>query len=155
MGIRRRYAEREVARALLGAVEARRRGLARGLCAVGEMAVAQARTHGSYRDRTGNLRASVGYAVALDGRPVGPGDLGEGLPGAGNPGRAAALRAVRGYPRGASLVVAAGMRCSRARSCWRGHGRGRWWRGGWARWGRRVKGMVKNGKERRISYGAW
>ena len=110
MGIRRRYAEREVARALLGAVEARRRGLARGLCAVGEMAVAQARTHGSYRDRTGNLRASVGYAVARDGRPVGPGDLGEGLPGAGNPGRAAALRAVRGYPRGASLVVAAGMR---------------------------------------------
>lgn len=36
----------------------------------GEMAVNEARTAGSYQDRTGNLRASKGYAIILNGRIV-------------------------------------------------------------------------------------
>lgn len=35
-----------------------------------ESAINEARTAGSYRDVTGNLRASVGYAIILNGRIV-------------------------------------------------------------------------------------
>lgn len=47
---------------------------------VGEEAVGVARDTGSYRDRTGNLRSSVGYAVWLDGKRVG-GSSGSGAGG--------------------------------------------------------------------------
>lgn len=35
---------------------------------VGEEAINKARINGEYRDRTGNLRASVGYIVLIDGQ---------------------------------------------------------------------------------------
>ena len=70
MGIRRRYTEAEVAHALAEAVEAQKGAVARWLCYVGEAAVAEAREGGSYTDRTGNLRSSVGYVVSMDGRAV-------------------------------------------------------------------------------------
>lgn len=70
MGIRRRYTEADVAHALAEAVEAQKGAVARWLCYVGEAAVAEAREGGSYTDRTGNLRSSVGYVVSMDGRAV-------------------------------------------------------------------------------------
>lgn len=36
----------------------------------GEMAVNEARTNGSYKDQTGNLRSSKGYAIIIDGKIV-------------------------------------------------------------------------------------
>ena len=38
------------------------------LSAIGEQVVNAARTEGSYKDRTGNLRSSVGYVICVDGR---------------------------------------------------------------------------------------
>ena len=35
---------------------------------VAELAINEARSNGSYRDVTGNLRSSVGYAIIIDGR---------------------------------------------------------------------------------------
>lgn len=106
MPIERKYKESDVARALADAVEGQKRAAARWLCYVGEAAVAEARTNGSYTDRTGNLRSSVGYAVSMDGRVVQAAGFKDGDGGAG---RAFALRCVREYPLGAALVVVAGM----------------------------------------------
>lgn len=106
MGIRRRYTEADVAHALAEAVEAQKGAVARWLCYVGEAAVAEAREGGSYTDRTGNLRSSVGYVVSIDGRTVQTAGFG-GAGGAA--GRELALRLVREYPEGAALVVTAGM----------------------------------------------
>ena len=38
------------------------------LTKAGELCIAEARTSGSYTDRTGNLRNSVGYVVLVDGK---------------------------------------------------------------------------------------
>lgn len=40
------------------------------LCELGEKCVEEARLMGSYKDRTGNLRSSVGYGVYRDGQQV-------------------------------------------------------------------------------------
>ena len=40
------------------------------LAEVGELCVAEARSSGNYTDRTGNLRSSIGFVVALDGKVV-------------------------------------------------------------------------------------
>lgn len=40
------------------------------LSRVGEMCVIEARTNGSYIDRTGNLRSSIGYVIARNGVDV-------------------------------------------------------------------------------------
>lgn len=37
---------------------------------VGERCVEEARLHGSYTDRTGNLRSSIGYALLRDGKVI-------------------------------------------------------------------------------------
>ena len=41
-----------------------------GLTAIGEECLSQARIKGSYKDQTGNLRSSTGYAVLRDGKIV-------------------------------------------------------------------------------------
>ena len=41
--------------------------LVKMLCYVGEQCLKEARENGSYMDRTGNLRSSIGYAVVRDG----------------------------------------------------------------------------------------
>lgn len=40
------------------------------LCYVGESCIAEARDGGTYQDRTGNLRSSIGYAVIWNGRVI-------------------------------------------------------------------------------------
>ena len=37
---------------------------------VGEKCINEAREYGSYQDRTGNLRSSIGYIVLKDGKPI-------------------------------------------------------------------------------------
>ena len=56
--------------------------LTRQLCYIGEAALKAAREKGSYTDRTGNLRNSTGYVVAVGGRIVTTGgfDKAQGLP---------------------------------------------------------------------------
>lgn len=56
--------------------------LTRQLCYIGEAALKAAREKGSYTDRTGNLRNSTGYVVAIGGKIVTTAgfDKSEGLP---------------------------------------------------------------------------
>jgi hypothetical protein len=44
------------------------RVMANALCYVGEQCIAEARNGGTYTDRTGNLRSSIGYAVLINGK---------------------------------------------------------------------------------------
>jgi len=79
------------------------------LASVGERCVAEAVGNGNYTDRTGNLRSSIGYVVAVDGSVVAEGGFGAaGGPEGPQAGRSKAAGLVLGS-RGAVLVVVAGM----------------------------------------------
>jgi len=51
-------------------VDKKKTELAQGLSVFGEELVNDARNEGSYKDRTGNLRASIGYTVTSGGKAV-------------------------------------------------------------------------------------
>ncbi len=109
MAIRRLTPEAAIDRYLAAEVAKRERALVRSVRYIGERAVAEARSSGSYRDRTGNLRSSVGYMLLHDGRPIGEaGFTGRGDAGPQR-GKAFCRRVVRSFRRGVALVVAAGM----------------------------------------------
>ena len=82
---------------------------------MGEECVKIAREAGSYQDRTGNLRSSIGYMVMCDGKPVkfGESKVFEGTKGKGDKGavegKALLKRLQTKYPYGIVLVVCAGM----------------------------------------------
>lgn len=88
--------------------ERMRRALIRLLQYCGEACVAEARTRGSYTDRTGNLRSSVGYAVVVDGKVVE-----QSSPSGTAQGGAAAQSFINELaatiPQGTALIVVAGM----------------------------------------------
>lgn len=75
---------------------------------IGEEFIRDARDNGSYKDRTGNLRASIGYAILKDRKIIH-----ESFPGATKAGSAAAKKAIEDYvmkfPTGFALVGVAGM----------------------------------------------
>lgn len=47
-----------------------KRNIVRNMCYVGEHCVNTARSSHTYRDQTGNLSSSIGYAVSIDGHVV-------------------------------------------------------------------------------------
>lgn len=53
---------------ITSSVEAKKRVIADALCYVGERCLIEARDGGTYLDRTGNLRSSIGYAVVINGQ---------------------------------------------------------------------------------------
>ena len=79
---------------------------------LGEMCVNEARQNGSYKDRTGNLRSSIGYGVFKDGQPIGTGGF-EPLEGAtdegSQTGRNLLMKIGGEHTEGYVLVVVAGM----------------------------------------------
>lgn len=83
----------------------------RTLAYCGEVCLNTARSTNSYKDRTGNLRSSIGYVVAVDGRIVNRSDFktvkdgGQGS----KQGAAFAKQLVRRFPKGICLIVVAGM----------------------------------------------
>lgn len=88
------------------------------LAYIGERAVKIARTKGSYTDRTGNLRSSIGYMILMDGQPVVVGDPRtypgdpryQNVPKVGADNAQKLLRELSAkYPKGLSLIVCAGM----------------------------------------------
>ena len=95
--------------------EQRLRGLEqaviRTLTYCGEVCLNVARSTNSYKDQTGNLRSSIGYVVAVDGRIVNQSDF-ETVKKGGNgskQGAAFAKQLVRRFPKGVCLIVVAGM----------------------------------------------
>lgn len=85
------------------------------MCAIGEESVKIAREAGSYQDRTGNLRSSIGYVVLDDGKPVkyGQQKVYKGKKGSGEKGvqqgKALLEQLQTKYPWGIVLIVCAGM----------------------------------------------
>lgn len=83
----------------------------RKLAYCGELCLNVARTQGNYTDRTGNLRSSIGYIVAVDGRVINQSDFqaiktgGQGS----KQGAEFAKQLVRRFPKGICLIVVAGM----------------------------------------------
>lgn len=103
--------EQEIAASLEAAIVYRLHATLRVLQYTGERCVNEARRSQAYKDRTGNLRSSVGYVIAIDGKIVdqsGFDVVKKGKKG-GKIGRSTAKAAVRQYPEGIVLVVVAGM----------------------------------------------
>lgn len=78
---------------------------------VGERCLNAARETNSYKDQTGNLRSSLGYVIAMDGKIVYQSDfeiVKNGKQGAKS-GIQFAKEIVRQFPEGIVLVVVAGM----------------------------------------------
>mgnify|MGYP006872978794 CR=1 FL=1 len=94
-------------------LERQERALIRTLSYVGERCVNEARAYNgkAYTDQTGNLRSSVGYVVAVDGKIRSSSTFETVLNGdeGGKTGKAYAKELVSKYPQGAVLIVVAGM----------------------------------------------
>ena len=73
----------------------------------GEMAVNEARTSGNYQDQTGNLRSSIGYVIAINGKIIE--DNFEGSAEGQNEGKNIAREIARSTP-DIALIVVAGMK---------------------------------------------
>lgn len=88
------------------------RKIIRKLSWVGEQVLNVARSTNSYKDQTGNLRSSIGYIVAANGRVVKMSSfevVKEGADGSKG-GKEYARQLISQYPSGFCLIVVAGMR---------------------------------------------
>lgn len=99
----------EVAAIVKRGVDRIKKAVVDRLCYIGEAACKAAKEKGSYRDITGNLRASIGYMVLLDGK-----EAGVFQPSGNAPRGAAAAKALLEslkdeFPTGAVLILCAGM----------------------------------------------
>lgn len=85
--------------------------LIRNFSYVGEQVLNAARSTNSYKDQTGNLRSSLGYVVAVDGRVADISSFAvvkNGQEGS-KTGADYARKLARKYPKGIVLIVCAGM----------------------------------------------
>lgn len=85
--------------------------LIRNFSYIGEQVLNAARSTDSYKDQTGNLRSSLGYVVAVDGRVANISSFAvvkNGQEGS-KTGADYARKLARKYPKGIVLIVCAGM----------------------------------------------
>lgn len=111
MPIKRLTPKAEIDRFIAARIEAINNALVYNMCAIGEQVLNAARSTKSYKDQTGNLRSSIGYAVSVDGNIVQMSSFdvvkngGEGA----TEGKEYVLQLIRDYPQGIVLIVVAGM----------------------------------------------
>lgn len=87
------------------------KAIVRNMCYVGERCINAARSSHTYRDQTGNLSSSIGYAVSTDGNLVRCSNfqiVKQGQQGAID-GKDYVLDLISQYPKGIVLIVVAGM----------------------------------------------
>jgi hypothetical protein len=70
MGIQRLTPKGNIDRAIENRLELMKQSMYNTLSFVGETCVNYAREHGSYKDQSGNLRSSIGYAVIDNGQVI-------------------------------------------------------------------------------------
>ena len=100
----------EIEKYLQGELAKRRQAIIRNLRYLGEMCINEARDSGSYSDRTGNLRASIGYVVVSDGKHIGAPVLAGGSPeGEAQSRKTIEQEASETTEQGLVLIVVAGM----------------------------------------------
>jgi len=102
---------REIEDYLKEQLERREKALINTLSYVGEACVNEARIGGRYKDRTGNLRSSIGYVLVKEGRVILQSSFEQVKKGAKGTrgGEAFAKRLVSKFPTGICLIVVAGM----------------------------------------------
>jgi hypothetical protein len=110
MPIRRLTPDSAIDNYIENLVERTKQGIIYELYCIGEQCLNQARSTDSYKDRTGNLRSSIGYVIVVDGKidvisSFGLGMLGQGA----SEGEAFAKQTASKFPRGICLIVVAGM----------------------------------------------
>ena len=111
MPIKRQTPDAEIDRWIERETERIIKALVYNLAYVGEQVLNEARSTNSYKDQTGNLRSSIGYVIAVDGRIVQTSSFetvrtgGQGS----QEGRAFAEQLVSQFPKGICLIVVAGM----------------------------------------------
>jgi hypothetical protein len=80
---------------------------------IGEQFVIDARSSGSYKDQTGNLRSSIGYMVLKNGKPVSISNHRSSSRSLGSKGKITKdkflLELAKSYPTGYVLICVAGM----------------------------------------------
>lgn len=117
MPIKQTKPQSAINRAIMKRVVRIRQATIYALSYVGEQVRNEAIARGSYTDRTGNLRNSVGYVIAIDGRAYKVGDFGKGTKTVSAEGKAIgktlAMQLVAQYPQGIVLIVVAGMNYAR------------------------------------------
>lgn len=115
MPIKRLTPNSAIAAHLEAQIKRREDAIIYNLSYVGEQCVAEARTAGSYTDRTGNLRGSTGYVIIKDGQILRSGGF-EPVNGTENGSRGIkdgptfARSLATEYPHGIVLIVVAGMK---------------------------------------------
>ena len=111
MPIKPQTPQAEIDRYIDARVETLKKEVVRRLSHIGEQVINAARSTKSYKDQTGNLRSSIGYVIAVDGRVVEVSsfevvkDGHEGSKG----GKEYALQKISEFPRGIVLLIVAGM----------------------------------------------
>lgn len=103
-----KFSKEQIERIMAKKVTAIEQAILLRLQRVGEQFVTNARNNGSYRDVTGNLRASIGYVVLRNGAQVS-----SAFPGKTNAGRSKAKQVIDDaalkFQRGLVLICVAGM----------------------------------------------
>lgn len=92
-------------------IERLEKALVYNFCAVGEQVLNAARMTNSYKDQTGNLRSSIGYVVAVNGKPVQMSSF-DTVKGGGigtRTGKEYAMQLIENFSQGIVLIVVAGM----------------------------------------------
>ena len=70
----------EIGKYLQGELAKRRQAIVHSLRHLGQKCINEARDNGSYSDQSGNLRASIGYVIMSDGKPLGAPVISGGTP---------------------------------------------------------------------------
>jgi len=114
MPIKRLTSMQEIQDYLQEQVKRREKAIIYNLSAIGEACVNEARTGGSYKDQTGNLRSSTGYVIIQDGRIIQQSSFQQVKQGAqgAKDGETFAKQLVSKFPEGICLIVVAGMNYS-------------------------------------------
>ena len=102
----------DIERMLKDKIEKYQEKIVRVLRYVGEKCINEAREYGSYQDRTGNLRSSIGYIILKDGKPIEKGGFKITKSGGNGQkeGETFINKIISQYPKGFVLVVVAGMK---------------------------------------------
>lgn len=111
MSIKQTTPQSEINRYIDERLERIKKAIIYNLRYIGEACVNAARDSGSYTDRTGNLRSSVGYVIVCDGKIMESSDFDvvkEGGKGT-KEGARFAKELARQFPEGIVLIVVAGM----------------------------------------------
>lgn len=111
MGFKRTTSNSEISRYIEERTARFRQACINKLTYVGEQAVKEARENGKYKDRTGNLRSSIGYCVLDNGKVVRESSFEALKPGAAGSqeGRQFLSRLISEHSEGLVLILVAGM----------------------------------------------